>query len=87
METLFNVINPFFDQNHWQLYKQDNSLCYINPIRDRIADEFIITLIPKTNEFEITVPLNEVLYKNKLTNVKTAIDYIKMHLNYYHDRV
>jgi hypothetical protein len=87
MDTLFNVINPFFDRNNWRMYKKDNTLCYSHPFTDRIADEFIITLLPKTNELEITVPLNDVLYKNKFINSTIAIDYIKMHLNYYHARV
>jgi len=84
METIINVINPFFATKHWQIYKEkENTFCY----RQR-ADEFIVTLLPQTAEIEITVPLNEVRYKNRFNKVNTeaAIDYIKMHLNYYHNK-
>jgi hypothetical protein len=81
METILTIINPFFVSNQWQLQQKDNTLCY-----QYNKDEFVITLLPKTNEIEITIPLNEVRYKNKFKGVTTAIDYIKMHLDYYHLR-
>ena len=79
LETLLNVIHPFFTAKKWQPYQQDNTIYYRNK-----RDEFIITLLPKTNEIEITIPLHEVLYKNKFYNLNTAVEYVKMHLNYYH---
>jgi hypothetical protein len=82
METLFNVINPFFTQNKWQPHKKDNNTVYY---RNK-CDEFVITVLPKTNEIEITIPLHEVLYKNKFYNLNVAVEYVKMHLNYYHIR-
>ena len=78
METIFKAINPFFDENKWQSYKKANTLSYQNQ-----TDEFIVSVLPQTAEIEITVPLHEVRYKNKFTVVATAIDYLKMHLNYY----
>ena len=81
METLINCIHPFFDQNKWQLLKKgENTAFYKYKTK---YDEFIINFLPKTNEIEITIPLNEVSYKNKFYNVDTAINYLKMHLNYY----
>jgi hypothetical protein len=88
METIFNIIHPFFDktqtqtqtQTRWQCQKKENTLLYKCIHK---CDEFIITVLPKTAEIEITVPLHQVQYKNKFTNVESAIDYVKMHLNYY----
>jgi hypothetical protein len=78
METIFNVINPFFSQK-WKLYKQaENTLCYRNQ-----ADEFVVTMFPTTGGIEIKIPLKEVVYKNTFYNINTAIEYMKMHLNYY----
>ena len=78
MESLLTVINPIFDASQWQLYKKENTICYRHK-----QDEFTISLLPKTSEYEITVPLNEVVYKNKFYKLDTAVDYMKMHLNYY----
>jgi hypothetical protein len=93
IETIFNVIHPFFVQNKWRMYKKDNTLCYSKQSSSNQPDEFIIKHIPKTNEIEITVPLNEVDYKNKFNNTNPdvitnmVVDYVKMHLNYYHSRL
>ena len=78
MESLLNVIEPIFAANHWQMYKKENTVCYRHK-----QDEFKIALLPQTAEYEITIPLHEVLYKNKFYNLATAVDYMKMHLNYY----
>jgi len=78
METIFNVIHPFFVENKWQSCKKANTVSYRNK-----TDEFIVTVLPKTAEIEITIPLHEVVYKNKFNTIPTAIDYLKMHLNYY----
>lgn len=88
METIFNVIHPFFNQYQWHLYKRSNTLCYRNPYKTS-ADEFVVTLLPKTNEIEITVPLDEVLYKNTFNNytLDSIGAYVQMHLNYYHNRL
>jgi len=78
METIFNVINPFFSQK-WKFCKQaENTICYRNK-----TDEFVVTMLPKTGGIEITIPLKEVVYKNTFYNLNTAIEYMKMHLNYY----
>ena len=79
METIFNVIHPFFVETKWKSCKKANTVSYQNQ-----TDEFIVTVLPQTAEIEITVPLDEVRYKNKFTALPTAIDYLKMHLNYYH---
>jgi hypothetical protein len=83
METIFNVINPFFQASQWHLQKKENTICYKYK-----TDEFIINLLPKTNELEITVPLNDVAYKNTFNNYNLNIisEYLKMHLNYYHTK-
>jgi hypothetical protein len=81
MESLLTVINPIFTANQWQMYTKENTICYRHK-----QDEFTIALLPKTAEYEITVPLNEVLYKNKFYKLDTAVDYMKMHLNYYYTR-
>jgi hypothetical protein len=78
MESLLTVIDPIFAANQWQMYKKENTVCYRNK-----QDEFKIALLPKTAEYEITVPLGEVVYKNKFYKLDTAVDYMKMHLNYY----
>jgi hypothetical protein len=82
METLLTVIDPLFAANQWQLYQKENTICYRHK-----QDEFKIALLPQTAEYEITVPLNAVRYKNKFYALDTAVDYMKMHLNYYHNRV
>jgi hypothetical protein len=81
MESLLTVIEPIFAPNKWQMYKKENTICYRNK-----QDEFKIALLPKTSEYEITVPLREVFYKNKFYNLTTAVDYMKMHLNYYSEK-
>ena len=89
METIFNVIHPLFVENNWLIQKKENTLCYSKQSSSNQPDEFIIKHLPKTNEIEITVPLNEVDYKNTFNNtaMNTVVDYVKMHLNYYHTRL
>jgi len=81
MESLLTVINPIFAANQWKMYKKENTIYYRNK-----EDEFKIALLPQTAEYEITIPLNEVLYKNKFYQLDKAVDYMKMHLNYYYSR-
>ena len=78
MESLITVIDPIFDANQWQMYKSENAIYFRNQ-----NDEFKIAMLPKTAEYEITIPLQEVLYKNKFYQLDTVVDYMKMHLNYY----
>lgn len=83
METLVNCIHPLFDETKWQLLKREENTVYYR-YKPTYVVEFIIHLLPKTEEIEVSVPLNqEVLYKNKFYNVNTAVDYIKMHINEY----
>jgi hypothetical protein len=81
METIFNVINPFFAGNQWQLNRNINTMFYRNK-----TDEFVITLLPSTGGIEVTVPLNKVCYKNTFYTLNTVVDYVKMHVNYYQTR-
>jgi hypothetical protein len=81
MESLLNIIEPLFATNQWKMSKKENTICYRNK-----QDEFTIALLPKTSEYEITVPLREVFYKNKFYNLTTAVDYMQMHLNYYSEK-
>jgi hypothetical protein len=81
IETILTLINPIFDKNTWKCDKKENMICYRNR-----GDEFVITLTPKSGEIKVTVPLKEVIYYNKFYNIEKATDYIKMHLNYYHQQ-
>ena len=81
LETIINVINPFFAAKQWQINEKPNTIFYSNK-----KDEFVITVLPNTGGIEVIVPLNEVRYKNTFYAVNTVIDYVKMHLNYYQDR-
>ena len=90
METILNTLHPIFTNNKWLPqtsslpqtswlpHIKSNTLSYHNT-----DDEFVITYLPQTAEFEITVPLTTVRYKNKFNNIDTAAEYIKNHLNYY----
>ena len=78
MESLLTVIEPIFARNQWKMYKKENTVCYRNQ-----KDEFKIALLPRTAEYEITIPLHEVLYINKFYKLDMAADYMKMHLHYY----
>ena len=82
LETIINVINPFFAAKQWEIKKKINTIYYSN-----IKDEFVITLLPSTGGIEVTIPLNEVRYKNTFYNINTVADYVKMHLNYYQNRM
>ena len=86
METILNMIHPIFTNKSslekWLPHIKSNTIRY-----QRSCDEFVITYLPKTGEFEITVPLKDVFYKNKFTNLTTAAEYIQMHLNYYQNRL
>lgn len=86
METILNLIHPIFTNNgllqKWLPNIKSNTIRYQNS-----WDEFVITYIPNTAEFEVTVPLKDVFYKNKFNNLTSAADYIQMHLNYYQKRI
>ena len=73
MDTFISVIHPFFEQKKWRCTEKQNSFCY-----QKASNEFSITLFK--NELEITVPLSEVLYKQKFNNPNVAAEYVKMHL-------
>ena len=67
METILNLIHPIFTNKaslqKWLPNIKSNTIRYQNS-----WDEFIITYIPNTAEFEVTVPLKDVFYKNKFNN-------------------
>ena len=79
METL----TPLFHQHDWHFSSKssnNNKFCYkkTNPY-----DEFSIEILPTSNQIITIVPVNDVHYKKTFINMTTAIEYIKMHLNYY----
>jgi hypothetical protein len=84
METILNLIHPIFTNKaslKWLPHIKSNTIRYQNS-----WDEFVITYIPNTAEFEVTVPLKDVFYKNKFNNLTSVAEYIEMHLNYYQKR-
>jgi len=90
METLLNTLSPIFEQYKWQIKSNvdnnnNNKICYKSASP---YDEFIVEMIPKTNEIVTIVPvsnipLGSVPYKKTFIDMNTAIDYMKMHLNHY----
>ena len=81
METLINVIHPFFTATKWHCVKKENTVRYMHT--DRIYDEFIISLLPRTAEIEVSVPIADALYKKKFNTKHNVVEYVKMHLDYY----
>ena len=88
METLVNTISPIFKKYkfHSTISNSHNKICYKNE-RTNPYDEFIVEILPKTNEIITIVPIGDIPYKKTFVNMNTAIEYIKMHLDYYEKRV
>ena len=85
METILNVINPFFAIYEWQLQNSNSGkICYKNKTP---YDEFVIAMLPQTREISVIVPVDSVPYKQTFQTVATVVDYIKMHLDYYQQRI
>jgi hypothetical protein len=86
METLLNLVDPFFTRYEWRLQKNASAgnICYKNK---NPYDEFVIALLPRTHEISVIVPVDSVPYKQTFQTMATAVDYIQMHLNYYHKRI
>ena len=81
METLLNVIDPFFASYNWNRFQtNNNAVCYKN---QNPYDEFVIKMVPRSHEISVSVPVDSVLYKQTFQTVSTAIEYITMHLDYY----
>lgn len=94
METLTNIINQelkkytrftakYFNNNNNVCYKVNNTT---NP--STYDDEFIIEYLPKTDEYNVIVPINSVSYRKTFTEtsettINKIVDYLKMHMDYY----
>jgi len=89
METLTNIINQEFVKHKCFTKNNNNKVCYkINNSTSSPYDEFIIEYLPKTDEYKVTVPVNNVSYKKTFTEtsestINKIVDYFKMHLEYY----
>ena len=94
METLVNTISPIFKKYNFHstisisnsISNNHNKICYKNEGTNPY-DEFIVEILPKTNEIITIVPVGDIPYKKTFVNMNTAIEYIKMHLDYYEKRV
>ncbi len=93
MDTLTNSIHPDFMKYKW-IYsnskkpKDGNRVCYkVNQITNPY-DEISIEYLPRTNQYEIIVPIGSVPYKKTFTDatIASVADYIRMHLNYYYTK-
>ena len=94
METLTTIIHQDFMKRKWFFSKTNNSnesnrVCYkanqISNPNPNPYDEIIIEYLPRTNQYDIVVPIGSVPYKKTFTDVTITIiaDYIRMHLDYY----
>ena len=80
MDTIFNVMHPYFTQHRWRLSATTPaSLCYKN---SHPYDDIIITM-PSNNIINVTVPVGKNPYRKTFKNIDIAIEYVKMHLDYY----
>jgi len=75
----------------WIFTKTNNSnenkrVCYKanQNINDNPYDEIIIEYLPRTNQYDIVVPVGSVPYKKTFTDatITSIADYIRMHLDY-----
>lgn len=93
METLTNSIHPDFMKYKWisstsKELKDSNRVCYkVNQITNPY-DEISIEYLPRTNQYEIIVPIGSVPYKKTFTDATIAriAEYIRMHLDYYYTK-
>lgn len=88
METLTNIINQEFMKHNCFTTTTKNNACYKVNNQTVPCDEFIIEYLPKTDEYNVTVPVNSVSYKKTFTEtsettINKMVDYLKMHLDYY----
>ena len=94
METLTNSIHQDFVKYEWSFSKakeskDSNRVCYkTNNQITNPYDEISIEYLPRTNQYEIIVPIGGVPYKKTFTDVTivSVTDYIRMHLEYYYTK-
>jgi hypothetical protein len=95
VDTIYNNINYLFtdtnavdtnavsnnavDTNKWTCSKMSDQLRYTNSFVP--LDEYVIA----TNDtiVNVTIPLDSIAYKTTFYNLNDAINYVKMHLEYY----
>jgi len=80
MNTLHNGIQNFLKSKDYYFHmNEDNELLY----KLENDSEIKINFLPKTNEYNIVVPIGSINYRKKFydTSINTMIEYIKMHMN------
>jgi len=89
MDTLTNIVDKYFMEYKWISStineQKSNKVCYNTDQLNNPYDEFIIEYFPRTNQYEIIVPVGSVPYKKTFTDatITSVADYIRMHLDYY----
>jgi len=79
--SLLNKLQPLFNTTKWHLSQTSaNKVCYNN--FQNPLDEYIIET-PSTHEIQVSIPINQVAYRNTFFNMNEVINYVKMHLAYY----
>ena len=97
METLTNSIHQDFVKYEWSFSKATkskeskdvNRVCYkVNNQITNPYDEISIEYLPRTNQYEIIVPIGSVPYKKTFTDatITCIAEYIRMHLDYYYSK-
>jgi hypothetical protein len=83
IDTIHNNINYLFDHNkNWRCVKTPTTLRYVNRVAP--LDEFIIESESNTSNVDVSIPLNDAIYKTKfIYDDNDIINYIKMHVNNY----
>ncbi len=96
MDTLTDSIHPDFMKYQWRFSsstksnepKDSTRVCYKVNQQTNPYDEISIEYLPRTNQYEIIVPIGSVPYKKTFTDatIASVADYIRMHLEYYYTK-
>ena len=87
VDTIYNNIDYLFGSD-WKCSKMSDRLRYTNSLVP--LDEYVITTDntdntdnTNTSVLNVSIPLYSIAYKTTFYNLNDAINYVKMHLEYY----
>jgi hypothetical protein len=78
-DTLYNNIKYLFNADDWKCLKTPDQLRYTNSLVP--LDEYVIDT--DINKINVSIPLNSISYKTTFVNFNDAINYLKLHRDYY----
>jgi hypothetical protein len=80
IKNIFSLVQPLFNSHRWKVKNSINQVAFYNTSYE--YDEYVIS-VDKYNDYNVSVPIQTISYRQTFLNINEVVDYVKMHLACY----